>query len=45
MRPAQRSSEKKYGRASRKMMASVETRRDTGFSCLPAAGRKVAVVG
>src|SRR5712692_691215 len=30
MRPAQRSSEEKYGRASRQMMASVESRRDTG---------------
>src|SRR5262249_54496852 len=30
-RPAHRSSEKKYGRASRQMMASVERRRDTGL--------------
>ena len=36
-RPAQRSSEKKYGWASRQMVASVESRRDTGF--LLSAGR------
>src|SRR5262245_57928581 len=38
-RPAQRSSEKKYGRESRQTRATIEIRRDTWcLSCLPAGG-------
>src|SRR5215813_727004 len=40
-RPAQRSSEKKYGRASRQMMASVERRRDTGLLLSAGSGSKL----
>src|SRR5215831_19522407 len=41
VRPAQRSSEKKYGRASRQMMASVERRRDTGLLLSAGSGSKL----
>src|SRR5215469_7715535 len=40
-RPAQRSSEKKYGRASRQMMATVERRRDTGLLLSAGSGSKL----
>src|SRR6266566_3805750 len=44
MRPAQRSSEKKYGRASRQMIASVERRRDTSVLLSAGDGWKIAAV-
>src|SRR5258708_33150945 len=40
-RTAQRSSEKKYGRASRQMMADVARRRDTGLLLSAGSGSKL----